>query len=224
MTGKGFRMEEALAIDLDTFASGNVSRSGLQNDTMVAPARRDPMPPNVERADELSDLDDDEFDVSRPVATEATFSGDLTEAAIDYALYVGLNNIRPNIEGASFMRLAEDVFVIPVRGAQPLHHDRHLASLPDDIGANEHTWNYCIEGGDSQNLLCEVEPGIFQHFPLVAGAWIYMNSANRHAISRSKRSDSCVIVQVCGYTPEQRELAVARIVEVLEARPKAAQV
>lgn len=221
--GKGFLMEDALVNDHEISSIDFASRSGLKTDAMIAPERREPMLPNVERAEDLSDLDDDEFDVSRPVAKEATFGCELSQAAIDYALYIGLNNIRPNIEGATFMRMAQDVFIIPVRGAQPLHHDRHLANMPDDIGVSEHTWNFCLEG-ENQFLLCEVEQGVYEHFSLVPGALIYMNTVNRHAISRKNRNEACVIAQVCGYGPDQREQAVARLVEVLEARPKAQRV
>src|SRR3546814_15082993 len=71
-------------------------------------------------------------------------------------------------EGASFARLAKDVFLIPVFGGQFLHHDRHLSTISKDEagGFSEHTWNLAAEGSDDQMLVLEVSEKMFEHFTL----------------------------------------------------------
>src|SRR3546814_12872363 len=110
-------------------------------------------------------------------------------------------------EGASFARLAKDVFLIPVFGGQFLHHDRHLSTISKDEagGFSEHTWNLVAEGSDDQMLVLEVSEKMFEHFTLERGAFIYMNTMNLHMISRKSPNNVVVIVQVEGFDRTQRD-------------------
>lgn len=187
----------------------------------VAPRRTDPLLANIERPEDLRDLDDDVYDASRAKAFEDAHLGEIDDEGIRWAGNTGYRFARRSNEGAAFARIAEDTFLIPVTGAQPLHHDRHLCDLPDDGGFSEHTWNLVVAGSDGQMLLCENGDGVFEHFPMTTGVLVYMNTVNRHALSRRDPMDVCVILQVCGYGPDQRDAAMARLAAVLAARPKA---
>ena len=186
----------------------------------VAPARRDPVPPNIERLDDLRMIDDESYDASRPQAWEDCNVGEIDDDGIRWAADAGLRFARNGAEGAAFARIAEDAFLIPVVGAQPLHHDRHVADVPGD-GFSEHTWNLVVLGSETQLLLCENADGVYEHFSMTEGVLVYMNTVNRHMLSRKDPQDVCVILQVTGYGPEERDLAMARMAEIVEARPAA---
>lgn len=195
-------------------------------DAQIALERNRITRPAIERASELSLLDDDQWDASRPAPVEdwASTEGDDCE----WAASIGWRFARTN-EGATFVRIAPDVFIIPVRGAQPLHHDRHLAEIPDEqsAGFSEHTWNLVVlapEGTDAASLMLEVGDQTFRSYPLVPGAFVYMNTVNRHAVAPRDPGDLTVIVQVDGYGPDQAREAEARLREVLSIRPEAKRI
>ena len=192
-----------------------------RSDSGTAPPQRRPSKPNIERAEQLAFLENDEFDPSRPTAFEACLEGEIDSDATSWATNAAWRFARTDIEGAAFARIAEDVFLIPVRGAQPLHHDRHLGSVAEDVGVSEHTWNLVVSGTESQMLISEVGHDVFEHFPMSPGVLVYMNTVLRHMVTRRDPTDLCTIVQVCGYGPDERDGAVARIAEVLAARPSA---
>lgn len=177
--------------------------------------------PAIENPESFQNLEYDQWDQTRPAPVEDWSDVDTDDHR--WAAQIGVRNAR-EIQGATFLRLAEDVFVIPVRGAQPLHHDRHLADIPNESagGFNEHTWNMVVharEGVDAPSLMLEVDQEEFQHFPLTPGAFIYMNTVNRHAVAPRNKIDLAIIVQVDGYGPEERDEAEKRIMEVLSLRP-----
>lgn len=180
----------------------------------ISPPRTDPVMPTLP-----CKADFDEFDASRPVAFDDGLPEGLDAEDLEWASYQGLTRMIQTREGATFLRLSEDVFIISVMGGQPLHHDRHIAMEEDLNGFSEHTWNIVAEPSDGQFLLCEVADGMFEHFALTMNACVYMNTTSRHALSRRDPNDQVVIVQVDGYGPDQRDEAVARLRQVLAARP-----
>ena len=167
----------------------------------------------------LDHLEDDQFDASREAPTEDCLCGEIPDEDLRWAAAQGLHQAIRTREGATFIRLADDVFLIPVIGGQPLHHDRHLRDVKESRGFSEHCWNLVVSGSDEQMLLCEVDDRYYEHFALTQGALIYMNTVNNHAISRKSAAATVVILQVDGYGPHQREAAVARMCEVLAMRP-----
>lgn len=187
----------------------------------IAPPRTEPLLRAVERSGDLRDMDDESYDPTRPEAFEDALFDEVTRSHMDWAADEGSRFVRRAIEGAAFARIAEDAFLIPVTGAQPLHHDRHIADLDDGGGFSEHTWNLVVQGSASQLLLCENGHGVFEHFPMDKGVLVYMNTINRHALSRRDPTDVCIILQVCGYGPDQRDAAVARMAAICAAEPKA---
>lgn len=187
----------------------------------TAELRSRPIRPAIENPESFRDLDYEQWDSTRAAPVEDW--SDVDTDGHRWAAQIGVRNAR-EIQGATFLRLAEDVFVIPVRGAQPLHHDRHLAEIPDDSakGFSEHTWNMVVqapEGIDAPSLMLEVAQEEFQHFPLTPGAFIYMNTVNRHAVAPRNKTDLAIIVQVDGYGPDERDEAEKRIMEVISLRP-----
>ena len=118
-------------------------------------------------------------------------------------------------EGASFRKVAPDVDLIVVRGAQPLHHDRHMAGTMIEGRPAEHTWNYVLESDGCQLLLVEVAQDAFEHLALDEGAFVYFNTINRHLVSRSDPLAHVVIAQVCGFGPGEGRAAAERLKEVL---------
>jgi hypothetical protein len=176
----------------------------------------------VSNPETFRSLESEDFDTSRPRPVAHTVEVDGPNA--DWATFHGYQHIPYSREGAEFLRLAQDVFVIPVRGAQPLHHDRHLADMADQAGFSEHTWNLVVEGCPDQMLVLEVEQDVFEHFPLQAGELIYFNTVNRHMVTRKDPMNVSIIVQVDGFGPNDGLAALARINEVLASRPRAFQV
>lgn len=167
--------------------------------------------------------DYDGFLLGRGNPVSLCMSGMVDDADLDFQTYQGLTAMIKTREGATFRRIANDVFLIPVIGGQFLHDDRHIATLDKDErgGFSEHTWNLVIEGSDDQLLLIEIGEQMFEHFTLNRGEFIYMNTMNRHMISRKHPKDVVVIVQVTGFDNSQHEEAMARLTEVLRDRPVA---
>lgn len=207
--------ERAEARDFGEFMA---ERTAAGPTVRTAPPRTEPPLLNIERANDLRDLEDDEFDPSRPASFEDMGEHGIGRDHMEWASAAAWRHVRSR-EGAAFARVAEDAFLIPVTGGQILHQDRHIADLDDGKGFSEHTWNLVVQGEGDQMLLCENGHGIFEHFPMREGVLVYMNTVNRHAVSRRDPGDVCVILQVCGYGPEQREAAIARMIAVAEARP-----
>lgn len=173
--------------------------------------------PAVSNAANLEDLDGD-FDSSRPAPLSRNHQI-LSYEDVDWAFHLACKGMITSREGATFIRLAPDVFLIAVYGGQFLHDDRHLAYLNGEHGASEHTWNYVVDGDGTQFLICEVARDIFEHFPMVAGEMIYFNTVNRHAVTRKTATDICVIAQICGFNADEQDQAIARLKAVIAARP-----
>jgi hypothetical protein len=167
-------------------------------------------------------MEDEEFDQSKPAP--ALMSSGIDETLLEWAENIGLMHSRRN-EGAVFTRIAEDVFVISIRGAQPLHHDRHLNGMEDANGFSQDTWNVVASSEPtSQKLLCEVGQDVFTTIDLKCGRGFYFNTFNRHAVSRQRPDDVVVLVQVDGYGPQEGPAALKRISEILRDRPEPVRV
>lgn len=163
---------------------------------------------------------DGAYDAGREDPVEGSACGEVADEDLRWAAGIGLGSMRKHFEGADFRRLADDVFVISVNGGQYLHEDRHLADMSDAGGFSEHTWNLVVYESDEQLLLCEVGDGVFEHFEMRFEAFVYMNTVNRHMVSRKSPAARLVIVQVDGYGPEDRDAAIERIRIVLASRPE----
>lgn len=179
----------------------------------AAPVRSDPY--ETKRA---SEAEDDEFDASQPASFMSEAGALVDGDDLEWAAWTGLRHLIRTREGATFLRLAEDVFVIGVMGGQPLHHDRDVTGGDDPL-LSPHTWNVVAEGSGAQMLLCEVLERTYEHFPLERGSWIYLNTSNMHAVSRTASDAETVLVQVVGYGPGDGPAAMRRVAEVLAARP-----
>lgn len=156
-------------------------------------------------------MDPDSFDPSRPSPVCLDGTSILNDEEMNWASYVAYNRHNKLYEGAQFFRIDPTVFIISVRGGQPLHDDRHLDDMPDTNGYSHDTWNLVIEPSDAQQLLLEVADGMFEHFPLDGQQFIYMNTFNRHAVTRKSPEDFVVLVQVDGFGPDQVEEAIAAL-------------
>ncbi|AXK44095.1 hypothetical protein [Erythrobacter aureus] len=171
----------------------------------------------VENAHLFEDLEDDEFDPSRPAPVELLVRN-IDPEDKEWATHHGLSKMRRANEGASFLAVTPDVQIISVRGAQPLHHDRHIA-WADLPYSSEHTWNLVVEPSDGQMLVLETSKENFEHFRLVEDAFIYFNTSNGHMVTRKQEGDQVVIAQVQGFGPHEAEAALTRLKAVLSARP-----
>ncbi len=185
----------------------------MSND--LAPPR--PLNQSVLNPDLFHELEDGEFDSSRPAPVEMLAHG-VDPDAKDWATHHGLAKMRYASEGATFLSVTPDVEIISVRGAQPLHHDRHIA-WADLPYVSEHTWNLVVEPSEGQMLVLETAHETFEHFRLAEDAFIYFNTSNRHMLTRKDERDQVVIVQVQGFGPDEAAAALDRIKAVLAARP-----
>lgn len=158
-------------------------------------------------------VDDDEFDTAQPKSKVCGLpSSPICSEDRDWASYIGLLHLNTRREGATFVKIADNVFIIGCYGAQYLHHDRHLQDMDDQKGFSHHTWNLVVEPSDHQMLLTEDDDGIFTHHRLNReDQLIYMNTFNRHMISRTDPFSTVVIVQVDGIPPDRPEDALAAL-------------
>lgn len=187
---------------------------------VAPPMTQTPREP-IADADRLGYGEDYAYD-ERPAPIEDCIrTGEVDEADMEWASAKGLMHAIATREGATFLRISEDVFIIAVIGGQYLHDDRHLADIPADkaVGLNEHSWYLVVEPSDDQMLLVEVKEGIYEHMPFRENGLLYMDTVNRHLVSRRSPRDMVVLVQVSGYGQDQRGEAVERIRQVLAARP-----
>lgn len=184
-----------------------------------------PMPqrdqPAIADADRLTYGEDYAYDPRPAPIQDAVRDGEIDLDDVEWAGMLGLRRMATSREGATFVRISQDVFVIAVVGGQYLHDDRHLADLSGEgaEGLNEHSWYLVAEPSADQMLLVEVAEGIYEHLPFEPSGLLYMNTVNRHLVSRRSPSDVVVLVQVSGHGPGERDAAVARLAEVLAARP-----
>lgn len=163
-------------------------------------------------------MDDDQFDHARPLPRMLRIADALGDDDLEWCEHHATRAMR-HVEGATFLRLASDVFLITVRGAQPLHHDRHLESIEDAAGFSEHTWNLVVVGSSDQQLALEVDQDVFEPFALTQGSLIYMNTANRHMVMRGDPEATTALLQVDGIGPDDADAAIARLREVVKSRP-----
>lgn len=200
--------------------------AGMDNDRRNArPRIAPPMTPNtlpaIADADRLTYGDEYVYD-ERPAPVETTITPDqYNEDDLCWAAGLGIRRAIRTREGATFTRIAEDVFVISVMGGQYLHDDRHLADITGEAaaGLNEHSWYLVALPSEDQMLIVEVANGIYEHMPFRDGGLLYMNTVNRHLVSRRSPHDMVVLVQACGYGPDEQEGALDRINAVLASRP-----
>ena len=202
------------AMDID------LARTAPRRARRVAPPMT--LPP-MEPISDAERLGNDEYAYDdRPSPVEdSIIEGEIDADDMQWAAMMGHGRGQRPVEGATFTRIAPDVFVSSMQGGQFLHEDRHLIDIPADqaAGLNEHSWYLIVRPSEDQMLLVEVKAGIYEHLPFREDGLLYMNTVNRHLVSRRDPSDMVVLVQVCGYTPDQRDEAVERIRNVLAARP-----
>lgn len=187
----------------------------------VAPPMTIGPKPAIENAERLT-LNDEYVHDDRPAPIQdCVVDGEIDVDDVAWAAALGWRHMITSREGATFVRLSQDVFVIAVRGGQFLHDDRHLMDITGKAaeGANEHSWYLVAQPSDQQMLLAEVAPDVYEHLPFEVDGLLYMNTVNRHLVSRRSPRDVVVLVQVSGYGPEERDEAVARLRDVLAARP-----
>ena len=146
-----------------------------------------------------------------PSSRQMDFNPDLW-SEVEWARHEGIKSTynRPHeIEGAWFIPLGDECWIVSVKGAQFLHSDRHMATLrPEQQG---HCWNAVIEADGDQMLLVRESESAYRHHRLNVGSLIYFNTYQAHLVSRSDPQDRCVIVQIGGVPPDQPEVAVARM-------------
>lgn len=65
---------------------------------------------------------------------------------MEWAEIEGMRTLRTTREGANFTRYGE-LWVVPVYGGQPIHHDRHIL---DQEEGSSHTWNLVCSGDGDQ--------------------------------------------------------------------------
>lgn len=112
------------------------------------------------------------------------------------------------------MDLGEDCWIVGMKGAQPLHSDRHcLEVCPEKQG---HCWNAVIDVDGDQMLLVRDGEDAYRHHRLEVGALIYFNVYQPHLVSRSDPQDRCVIVQVGGIGPDEQERAIEAMGRALQ--------
>jgi hypothetical protein len=205
--------DDVIHIDLEADDTASTRR--------VAPpmARRDL--PTIAHAERLTWGEEYVYDERPAPVEDALRDGEVDPDDVEWAAMLGLRRMATSREGATFVRISQDVFVIAVSGGQYLHDDRHLADMSGEMaeGLNEHSWYIVAEPSEGQMLLVEVAEGIYEHLPFEASGLLYMNTVNRHLVSRRGATDVVVLVQVSGYGPDERDAAVARLAEVLAARP-----
>ena len=111
---------------------------------------------------------------------------------LEWAEIEGMRTLMTTREGANFTRFGE-LWVVPVYGGQPIHHDRHIL---DQEEGSSHTWNLVCAGHGEQMLVTEVAQDMFNHMPLSRGRFIYLNTLNRHLVTRSTGREVCILLQM----------------------------
>lgn len=138
------------------------------------------------------------------------------ERAMEWARIKGTKAMITTREGATFL-LRGKLSIIALYGGQPIHNDRHMMQY---VGEKNHTWNIICSGGENQILLTEVKQDIFSHITMRRGSIIYLNTTNRHLVSRKEGHESCVMLQIDGFGPDEKELALAEIVSEWKKQKK----
>lgn len=176
------------------------------------------MDASCQTPEEMEDGERNRFDPSAPLPMElALAEGSIDEDDMDWAEQVGLRHVITTREGATFMPIAPDVFLIAVYGGQYMHDDRDVTDASGGR-VSPHTWNLVVSPGEGQLLLCEVGDRLYEHFVLERGSLIYMNTSNAHAVTRKSPTDCVVIAQVGGFGPDQAEEAVTALRDALRRR------
>lgn len=111
---------------------------------------------------------------------------------MEWAEIEGMRTLRTTREGANFTRYGE-LWVVPVYGGQPIHHDRHIL---DQEEGSSHTWNLVCSGDGDQMLVTEIAQDMFNHMSLSRGRFIYLNTLNRHLVTRNTGREVCVLLQM----------------------------
>ena len=167
----------------------------------------------------FSDYESDEFLEDAPISTAITLAeAALSEDDREWVDWLCMRYLNMNREGATFLRLASNVFIIGIYGGQLIHHDRHLEMLPTE-GFSAHTWNVIATPSEGQMLLTEDKDRIFRHHRLdQLEDMIYMNTQHHHLVSREKGDEISILVQADGYGPDQHEEAIKAIRDACAAR------
>lgn len=154
-------------------------------------------------------MDEDDFDSSRALPVEVPGLIVIEDEDLEWVEHVGLKSLDSRqTEGAVFTRIADNVFIIAVLGAQILHEDRHLGDMDDARGFSHDTWNLVASYSEGQFLLLEIEDRVFETYALDGPSMIYMNTYNRHALTRKNPNDRVILLQADGFGPDQMDDAM----------------
>jgi len=161
----------------------------------------------------MSDWNDEEYAYSpAPTSRLAGMAQDAGNPELDdlmeWGEFHGMRNLIPTREGANLVRVGR-LWLIPVTGGQPIHHDRHILS---EEGGSSHTWNIVCSGEGGQMLVTEVAQDMFNHIPLTRGSIIYLNTLNRHLVSRATGEEECVLLQMSFTEEMTADRAIAEMV------------
>ena len=161
----------------------------------------------------MSDWNDDEYQYRD--APTSVCEGHLDQndpqihALLEWGEHMGLSKLMTMREGANFVQIG-NLWIVPLMGGQPIHHDRHI--LHEKEGSS-HTWNIVCSGEGDQMLVTEVAQDMFNHIPLQRGSSIYLNTLNRHLVSRNIGNEICVLLQHCFPERPSQEDALATMIE-----------
>ena len=129
---------------------------------------------------------------------------------LEWAENEGMRRLINTREGATFVQYGK-IWLIALYGGQPIHHDRHMSDLED---GSQDTWNIVARGNPDQMLVTEVAQDIFNHIPLEKRSAIYLNTTNRHLVTRTHGNEVSILLQIHGYGPEQRAEAMHEMYRV----------
>jgi hypothetical protein len=165
----------------------------------------------------MSDWNDEEYaympaPTSRLAGTTQDCTHEELEDLMDWGEFHGMRKLIALREGANFVQVGR-LWLVPVTGGQPIHHDRHILSEED---GSSHTWNIVCSGEGDQILVTEVAQDMFNHIPLTRGSIIYLNTLNRHLVSRAAGDETCVLLQMS--FPEEVDLERAMTAMIAEWR------
>ena len=155
----------------------------------------------------MSHEDDDEYvyrPVPDPISIDLQDNENIAEIheMMEWAAQRGRKELITTREGACFTSCHwKDLWLISLYGGQPIHHDRHMSE--NGTPENQHTWILVCSRNQGQMLITEIAPDIFTHIPLEKGTLIYLNTTNRHLVSRLQGNEVSVMLQVQGFDDQE---------------------
>ena len=169
-------------------------------------------------ASRLDDIDELGFVEGLPQTVSTTFDPDRWEN-VERARRMGFDALSgrdPGMEGAAFLDIGGDVWILGLRGAQFLHNDRHMVDKAPGNGG--HTWTAVIDADHAeapQTLVVMASASAWAQTPLDVGRLVYFNTYQPHLVARGDADDVSVMVQVGGIGPDEPERALAAMAEAV---------